>query len=505
MQANRFFLTFAVMAATIMQVLDTTIMNVALPHMTGELGATVDNISWVLTSYLVASSILMPLTGYFTDRLGRNRYLLVSIGGFVIASGLCGISTGLYEMVVFRFVQGLFGASLVPLSQAIMVESFPAKERGKAMAIWGMGIMVAPILGPTIGGYLTEMISWRWTFYINLPVGLLSFALAAKYVPTTEIKQRTMDWFGLISLGVGVGMLQLVLDRGQADDWFNSDSIVVETLIAASAFAAFLWHSLQSREHPLFDLAVFRDRNFALACLMMATIGIGMFGGMFLQPLFLENMLAYPTMDAGMALMPRGIGTFFAMSMAGRLLGHGVSPKWLVLPGVLMSMFGSYMMTGFNAQITYADFIAPLLMQGFGMGLIFVPLSALAFSTLPTRFAAEAAGIYSLVRSVGAAVGISMVSTFFSRTAQAQWSLLRGNVNPFNPAMHAYLAPLHMDASGKGALLLAQATGAQAQLTAFVSSFWMMTASFLLMIPLVLLLKQAPPGGGKPAVHVAAE
>jgi len=492
-QPNRFFLTFAVMAATIMQVLDTTIMNVALPHMAGELGATVDNISWVLTSYLVASSILMPLTGFFTDRLGRNRYLLISIGGFVVASGLCGIATGLYEMVIFRFVQGMFGASLVPLSQAIMVESFPAQERGKAMAIWGMGIMVAPILGPTLGGYLTEVISWRWTFYINLPVGVLSFLLAARYVPTTEVKERSMDWFGLVSLGISVGALQLVLDRGQFDDWFESRTIVAETVVAAVAFGVFLWHSAQSRLHPLFDLAVFKDRNFSIACLLMATIGIGMFGGMFLQPLFLETMLDYPTMAAGLAVMPRGIGTFISMSLAGRLLGRGTSPKWLVLPGVLLSMYGSYMMTPFNAQITYVSFIVPLLLQGFGMGLIFVPLSALAFSTLPPRFAAEAAGIYSLVRSVGAAVGIAMVSNFFTRTAQAQWSLLRGHINPFNPAVQAYLDPLHLEPRGQGIALLAHATGVQAQLTAFVSSFWMIAASFLLMVPLVLLLKESPP------------
>jgi DHA2 family multidrug resistance protein len=500
-QSNRFLMTVAVMAATIMQVLDTTIMNVALPHMAGELGATVDNISWVLTSYLVASSILMPLTGYFTDRLGRNRYLLISIGGFVIASGLCGIATGLYEMVIFRFLQGMFGASLVPLSQAIMVQSFPAKERGKAMAIWGMGIMVAPILGPTLGGYLTEVISWRWTFYINLPVGVLSFLLAARYVPTTEVKERSMDWFALISLGISVGALQLVLDRGQFDDWFSSRAIVAETAVAALAFAAFLWHSAQSRAHPLFDLAVFKDRNFALACLLMATIGLGMFGGMFLQPLFLETMLDYPTMAAGLAVMPRGIGTFFSMSLAGRLLGRGMSPKRLVLPGVLVSMYGSYMMAGFNAQVTYADFIVPLLLQGFGMGLIFVPLSTLAFSTLPARFAAEAAGIYSLVRSIGAAVGISMVSNFFTRTAQAQWTLLRGHINPFNPALQAYLAPLHLQPRGQGIALLAQATGLQAQLTAFISSFWMIAASFLLMVPLVLLLKESPhaPGPAAPA------
>ena len=493
MQADRIWISIAVMAATIMQVLDMTITNVALPYMAGSLGATTDNISWVLTSYLVASSIVMPLTGYLTDRLGRRRYLLISIGGFVVTSGLFGIATGLYEMVLFRILQGVFGASLVPLSQAIMVENFPAAERGRAIAIWGMGVMVAPILGPTLGGYLTEAINWRWIFYINLPVGAISLLLAARYVPGTAIKQRRMDWLGLASLGVAVGALQLVLDRGQQDDWFSSPWIRMETGVAVAGFVLFLLHSLRAKEHPLFDLSMFKDRNFALACLMMAAMGIGMFGGQLLQPLFLENLLAYPTMTAGLILMPRGLGTFFAMSLSGRLLGRGISPKWLVLPGVILSMFGSYMMTDYNAKVAWIDMILPMLLQGAGMGFIFVPLSTLAFSTLPKEAATEAAGIYSLVRSLGAAIGISMVSTYLARTTQAQWSLLRGTVNPFNPAVHSYLQALPSQPQGLGMQILAREIGTQAQLTAFVSSFWFVAASFFLMLPLVLLLESPRP------------
>src|SRR5690242_5898108 len=254
------------MAATIMQVLDTTITNVALPHMAGELGATSDSISWVLTAYVVAASIFMPLTGYLTDRLGRRRYLLISITGFVVASGLCGLASGLYEMVAFRFLQGVFGAALVPLSQAIMVETFPAAERGKAMAIWGMGVMVAPIVGPSLGGYLTEAINWRWTFYINLPIGILSLLLAARYVPTTEVKQRRMDWYGFAALSLAIAALQLVLDRGQQEDWFGSNQIRIAAVLSAAGLIAFIWHTLRARGPLLFNLGVFKDRNFTVAC-----------------------------------------------------------------------------------------------------------------------------------------------------------------------------------------------------------------------------------------------
>jgi DHA2 family multidrug resistance protein len=499
-QANRFLLTFAVMAATIMQVLDTTITNVALPHMAGELGATSDSISWVLTAYVVAASIFMPLTGYLTDRLGRRRYLLISIAGFVAASALCGLASGLYEMVAFRFVQGMFGAALVPLSQAIMVETFPAAERGKAMAIWGMGVMVAPIVGPSLGGYLTEVINWRWTFYINLPVGIVSLLLASRFVPATRVRTRRMDWLGFAALSIAIAALQIFLDRGQTEDWFASPEIWIAAILCATGLAVFLWHSFQARGPLLLDLSVFKDRNFAVACLIMGALGLGMFGGMLLQPLFLENLLAYPALAAGLALVPRGVGTFFTMSLAGRLSGR-VNPKSMVVPGIILSMAGSYMMTRYTGEVGWQALMLPLLLQGAGMGLIFVPLSTLAFSTIPPASAPEAAGIYSLIRSIGTAIGISVVSTFFARTTQAQWSLLRGHINVFNPALHSYLqqAPQQVPHIA----LLAKGLAEQAQLTAFISSFWLITVSFVAMLPLVFLLRseRRPPGSAMLAME----
>src|SRR5665213_1048363 len=280
----------AVMSATLIQVLDTTIVNVALPHMMGELGATVDQISWVLTSYLVSSAIVMPLTGYFADTLGRKRYLLISITGFVISSALCGIAQNRVQIVGFRLLQGVFGASLVPLSQAIMSDAYPPEDRGKAMAIWGMGVMVGPVLGPTLGGYLTDVASWRWTFYINVPVGALSFFLATQYVRDSVKRERRMDWTGLALLGSGVAGVQYMLDRGTTRDWFSAWAIRASAGIAAVGFIAFLVHSWRQGSHALFDIRIFKDRNFAIACAAMAALGLGLFGGLVVQPILLEGL-----------------------------------------------------------------------------------------------------------------------------------------------------------------------------------------------------------------------
>jgi DHA2 family multidrug resistance protein len=487
-QSQRFLLIFSVMAPTAMMMLNSTIVNVSVPVIAGELGATSDTISWVLTSYLIAMSIVLPLTGYLTDRLGRRGFLLVSIAGFALCSELCGLATGLHQLVLFRFLQGMFGAAFVPLSRTILSEAFPRSQAGRAMAIWGMGVVVAPILGPTLGGYITEALTWRWIFHINLPIGLVSFLLAARYAPSTERKERRMDWLGLASLAIAVGALQLVLDRGHREDWFESTAICIEAGIAAVAFLVFLVHGLRPKSHPIFDLGVFKDRNFSIGSLVMGATGVSMFGGNFLQPLFLENLLAFPAMTAGMVLMFRGIGSFISMNIAGRL-SDKMNPKWLALPGVLSGMLGSYLMARYNMQVDMVHLLVPTFLQGMGIGLIWVPVSALAFSTLPSSKSAEASGIYSLIRSVTAAIGVSMTSTYFARAIDSQWSLLRGHVNPFNPAVQAYLQPLDLQPYGQGIAVLARTVATQSQLSAFVDSFWFITASFALMIPLVLLLR----------------
>ena len=496
---SRFFLTLAVMAATVIQVLDTTIVNVALPHMAGELSASTDQISWVLTSYIVAASIVMPMTGYLSDRLGRRRYLLASIAGFVVASALCGIATSLFEIVLFRLLQGVFGASLVPLSQAIMVDSYPSHERGKALAIWGMGVMVAPILGPTIGGWLTETIDWRWTFYINVPIGALSFMLAARHVPDTAQKARAMDWWGLVFLALFIGGLQYLLDRGQQEDWFSSASIRWSAAVLVAGLAFFIAHSALTQRHALFDLRMFADRNFAAASIVGGAMGLSLYGGMLLQPVLLEGLLQYPTFDTGVAMVPRGVGSLISMLVVGRLVGR-VGAKPLIYFGIAVSVVGAWMLAHVGLDVDAATLVVPLVLQGVGIGFVFVPLSAVAFATLPKMLATEAAGVYSLVRSIGSSIGISIVSVTMTRGTQASWGALRAYVDPYRLEVQQYLDPLRLKAHGAGLAILARQVALQAQMLGLLQAFWLIVASFFAMIPLVMLLR--PGRAAAPAAPV---
>ncbi|MBS0325506.1 MAG: DHA2 family efflux MFS transporter permease subunit [Proteobacteria bacterium] len=498
----RVLVTLAVMAATVIQVLDTTIVNVALPHMAGELSASTDQISWVLTSYIVASSVVMPMTGYLADRLGRRRYLLVSIAGFVVSSALCGIAGSLAEIVFFRLLQGMFGASLVPLSQAIMVDSYPLHERGKALAIWGMGVMVAPILGPTLGGWLTEAASWRWNFYINIPVGALSLFLAARNVPDTPVKERGMDWWGLVFLALFIGGLQYVLDRGQQEDWLASTSIRAALVALGCGLALFVAHSLLTRRETLFDLGLFADRNFAAATIVAGAMGLSLYGGMLLQPVLFENLLQYPTLDTGLAMMPRGIGSLISMLVVGRMVGR-VGAKPLIWFGVAAGVAGAWMMTRMNLDADWSVMVVPLLLQGIGVGFVFVPLSAIAFATLPKGLATEAAGVYSLIRSIGASIGISIVSVALTRSAQVNWEILRGDIDPYRFQVQQFLHPLGTTASGAGLAVLAQEVESQAAMLGLLHAFWIIVASFVLMVPLVMLLK--PGRSTAPAAVTVAE
>jgi DHA2 family multidrug resistance protein len=493
---SRVFVTLAVMAATVIQVLDTTIVNVALPHMAGELSATTDQISWVLTSYIVAASIVMPMSGFITDRLGRRKYLLISILGFVIASALCGIAGSLSQMVFFRLLQGVFGASLVPLSQAIMVDIYPVEERGKALAIWGMGVMVAPILGPTVGGWLTETLNWRWNFYINVPIGALSLLLAFRYVPDTPVRERQMDWWGFVWLAAFIAGLQYLLDRGQQLDWLDATSIRVALGVLVAGLVLFVWHSVTTRGHPLFSLRLFADRNFVSACVVAAAMGLSLYGGMLLQPLFFEGILQYPTFDTGIAMVPRGLGSLAGMLLVGRLLPK-LGAKKLIYFGISVSLVGAWMLTRVSLDASARTTFVPLLLQGFGIGFVFIPLSAVAFATLPKGLATEAAGVYSLVRSIGSSIGISIVSVYMTRSAQASWSALRAYVDPYRFEMQQYLDPLRLKAHGAGLAIIAQQAALQSQMLALLQAFWLIAASFVVMIPLVILLKPAQ-GGSKP-------
>ncbi len=503
---SRLLITVAVMSATVMQVLDTTIVNVALPQMQGQLGATPDQISWVLTSYMVASGIFMPLTGYFTDRMGQKRYLLLSIAGFTIASAMCGLSTNLLELVLFRLLQGVFGAALVPLSQSIMVRTYPLEERGRAMAIWGVGVMVGPILGPTLGGYLTEVLSWRWTFFINLPVGLLSLFMAWRVVPDSTRRERSMDWFGLTLLALAIGGLQWVLDRGSQEDWFNSPQIQLAALISLIGFVGFGLHSRSGSEHVLFHSDIFRDRNFVTSSLLLAVFGLGLFGNMMLQPLMLEHLLDYPTITTGLTLAPRGVASMISMMIVGRLIGR-IDPRWLIATGIVICTFGSWFATRYTLDISVGWVVWPPVIQGFGLGMVFVPLSTVAFSTLAPTHAAEAAGLFSLLRTIGSSIGISIVATTLTRQSQVLWNQLGGHITAFSAQTHAYLGHLGLSADApQAALLLGRELGRQATITSFVDAYILIMWSFVAMLPLVFLMKYknqrtSPTGSAAPAME----
>lgn len=486
---RRLLITIAVMSATVMQVLDTTIVNVALPHMEGELATTRDQISWVLTSYLVASGIFMPLTGFFTDRLGQRRYLMISVAGFVVSSALCGLSTNIVEIVLFRLAQGVFGAALVPLSQSLMVSTFPLAERGRAMAIWGMGVMVGPVLGPSLGGYLTDVLSWRWTFYINVPVGILSFVLAAAVVPETERRERPLDWTGFALIAVAIAALQYVLDRGNDDSWFSSGTILLLSIVAALAFVAFLAHAVRAGDKALFHLRIFADRNFTTASLMIAVMGLGLFGSALLQPEMLEGLLNYPTLTAGLVMAPRGLASMLSMLVVGRLIGR-VDTRLLIGSGVLLAASGSWAMTRYSLDIDILWAMWPFVLQGLGMGLIFVPISTVAFSTIPPTAAAEAAGLYSLMRTIGSSIGISIVSTVLTQHTQIAWNQLGSHIQVINPALQDYLHRLGLSLQEPVTpQLLAEVLYRHASMLAFLDSFLLITVSFVVMLPLVLLIR----------------
>lgn len=512
MNPGRLWLLVSVMSATVMQTLDSTIVNVALPHMSGELGATPDSISWVVTSYMMAAAVFMPLTGFLTDRLGRKRFLLLSMAGFVAASGLCGIAQDLPEMVAFRLLQGMFGGTLVPLSQAIIVDSFPVEERGRALAIWGMGVMVAPIMGPTLGGYLTEVLSWRWNFYINLPVGIVALLLATRFVPDTPKKQRDMDWIGFATLATSIACLQLVLDKGAEKDWFDSTMICMAATTSVIAFLAFLWKSLAGSGHPLFYLRVLEDRNLAVACTIVLCTGLGVAGSQLLLPLFLEIQLGFPTMEAGINLIPRGLMAFVSMSLVGRY-GNRFSPRSMVFFGMILSLIGSLVLTDLTPQVAGSITWLPIILLGLGVGFIFIPLATLAFATVPRDMTPEAAGLYNLMRSIGSSIGVSIAVTYLNYSTKVHWDGMRSMVTPYSQGMHNFLQQMgqhsvyFFDPSGRhlnsfGVTLMANLVQQQAMVKAFVSAYWLIAASFVVMLPLLLLIKASAPTKAEPVLTV---
>lgn len=496
---NLAFLTACVMLATIMQALDTTIANVALPYMQGSLSATTDQINWVLTSYIVAAAIATPVTGFLEARMGRKRLFLVAVAGFTAASVLCGLAVSLPDMVAFRLTQGVFGAALVPLSQAVLLVSYPRERHGSAMAIWGMGVMVGPILGPTLGGWLTETYDWRWVFYINVPIGIATFAGLSAWLTETPRTRPAFDWFGFAMLSLAIGSLQMMLDRGEQLDWFSSTEIWVEAVLAALGLYLFLVQTLTVRR-PFIDPSIFRDRNFTIGLCFIFVVGIILLASLALITPYLQNLMGYPVVTAGLVLAPRGMGTMVAMMIVGRLIDR-VDSRVLLAVGLLVTAAVLWEMTGFTPSVSEATLIRTGVLQGLGLGFMFVPLSTITFATLPGHLRTQGTALYSLVRNIGSSIGISLVIFLLARNTQVVHAELVGHVTPFNDALAA-LAPARlwdMATTVGRAALNAEATR-QALVVAYADDFKLMMIVALLALPLVLLLRKAQPAPGHPAV-----
>jgi DHA2 family multidrug resistance protein len=498
---RRLIVTVGVMMAVLLQVLDTTIANVALPHMQASLSATQDTISWVLTSYIVASAIALPMSGWLADRVGRKRLLLISVVGFTIASVLCATATSLTEMVVFRGLQGISGAFIVPLAQATLFDINPREKHGQAMALFGGGIMIGPILGPVLGGWLTDNYNWRWVFLVNLPVGILCTLIMLRFMPKTETHRRTFDGFGFALLAIALGALQLFLDRGEQKDWLQSWEIRVELGLAIAAAWMFVVH-LVTAKHPLFERGMFADRNFSTGLLFMAVTGVLLLAGLALLPPLLQNMYGYSVLQSGFLTAPRGVGTLISMLLAGRLVGK-FDARMLVGLGVVLMGVSLYMMTGFAIDQPSRPVIMSGVVQGLGLGLIFVPLQSLAFETLAPRLRTTAAALLNLARNIGGSVGISVVSAQLVRMTQVAHADLAQHITErtiptATPELLQTVAPKF----GPAALAYINAMiTKQALFIAYLDDFKLMMILTFAVLPLLLLMRRGNQvGGGGPPV-----
>jgi DHA2 family multidrug resistance protein len=495
--AHRGLITATVVLSSMVQALDNTIANVALPRIQGSLSATQDQMTWVLTSYIIAAAIMTPLSGWLAGQIGRRRVILFSLIGFTIASALCGLAQTLPEIITARLLQGLSGAALVPLSQSVLLDINPPERHAKAMAMWAMAITVGPILGPALGAWLTENYSWRWVFYINLPLGLLAITGVVSFLSETPLRKSKFDFFGFASLSIAIGSLQLMLDRGQTEDWFSSTQIWVCAILAGVAFYLFAVHVMTTRDKPFVNPALFKDRNFATGTVFIFVIGIVMFATLALLPPLLQDLMNYPVLLAGWLTAPRGIGSLIAMFAVGRLI-RMVDSRIILITGFLISAYSLWLMTHFYLQMDVETVLWTGILQGVGTGLVYVPLASAAFGTLSPAHRDEGTTLFSLIRNLGSSVGISAVTTLFVRNAQEMHSRLGENITPFLNPWHPTIA-----ATPRDMLMLNQSINSQAAMIAYNNDFKLMMILALAAVPLAFLLRR--PQAQKSAEPVVIE
>lgn len=492
---QRWMITIAVMLVAIVEIIDMTIVNVSLPQMMGELGTNSEQVTWVLTSYIVASAIFMPLTGFLVTRLGRKRLLLINISGFLISSILCGLSSSLASIVVFRILQGSFGAGLVPLSQYILRDTYPKEEYGKAMAIWGIGIMTAPVIGPTLGGYLTDTINWRWIFFINIPICLLAIAMTLRYISESPRKNIHIDWTGMFLLVLGIGTLQIFLDRGNIEDWLNSKLIWGLGITWIATLSLFAIRGMHFSKN-IIDFAIFKDRTFTVAQLLLLLFSICVIGLISIQPILYENIMGYTSLQAGLIMAPGALANAITLMFASRLM-RVVDLRKILSVGLITVAASAYLMSGVSVESSRLSLMYYGIVQGIGMGFFFVPLATVAFTTLADEYSAQASGLFSFARSLGASVGISLLSTFINRQSQLHWNQLGENIQAYNVNLQHWLDLRSWQLHDPIALqVIVSELSRQSGVKSFMDAFMLIAGLSLLLIPLVFLL---PKGAVNPS------
>jgi DHA2 family multidrug resistance protein len=500
------------MFATFMEVLDTTVVNVSLPHIAGSLSASVDEATWALTAYLVANAVILPMTGWLANFFGRKRTLIAAVFGFTTASFLCGLAPTLPALIFFRVLQGATGGALQPLSQAVMLEAFPPRDRGKAMAFWGLGIVVAPMLGPVIGGWLTDNWSWRWVFYINLPVGLASIIMTRLFIfdpPYIRRGRGGIDYWGIGMLALGVGALQVVLDKGQEEDWFASHWITVLAIVSVLGIIAFVIRELRARA-PVVNLRVFKSRTYSAGVFLMTVLGFVLYGSLLLLPIFLQTLLGYPALDAGFAMAPRGLGSFLMMPVVGTVLGR-FDPRKVLAVGLVGASWTLYELGRLNLNAGYWDIFWPQFIQGAALAMLFVPLTTATMDPIPREQMGNATSMFNLMRNLGGSFGIASATTYLFRRQQFHINLLGANVNALSPQTQRMMRGLQTAIMAQGTdahLARRKAYGAiwgmvqrQASMVSFVDTFLAMAVVFLLMLPLLLVMRRPKHGAGPGAIH----
>jgi MFS transporter, DHA2 family, multidrug resistance protein len=509
---NPWWIAVAVMLSTFMEVLDTTVVNVSLPHIAGSLSATTDEATWVLTSYLVSNAIILPMTGWLSNYFGRKRWLMLSVVGFTAASFFCGLAPSLAFLIAFRVIQGACGGGLQPISQAILLESFPPEDRGKAMGFWGLGIVVAPMLGPVLGGWLTDSYSWRWVFYINVPIGILAIVMTRIFVfDPSYIKRASakVDSWGIGMLAVWIAALQIVLDKGQEKDWFGTPWITGLTIVGAVVCLAFIIRELRI-ENPLVNLRVFKVPNFATGTFMMAILGVGLYGSVVMIPLILQTLLGYPALQAGIAMAPRGIGAFIAMPLVGIALVKFDARKMLTV-GLIVCGATLVMLSRLNLNAGYWEFFWPQFYMGLALGCLFVPLTTISMDPIRKENMGNATSLFNLVRNLGGSIGIAAVTTMQTRHTQRDINVLGANVGATNPIARAQFMGLQQNfimhgsdpvtAANQARAAMFGEVQAHASIIAYNWVFMLLGIMFFILLPFVLILRRAQHQSGAVAAH----